>query len=385
MRTAASARSGRPLMALAVLLCLWTAVRASLWQSPFPVSLPDLPVRGLDLPDLIAAKSPVSTPARKVEVFAESVAEPSRSETAQNVFGGWQADGLAGSDSGYVAEADRDGPSNALLAASANHQILFAAGLSRIPSTTDLLGLLASRGEARAWIPAADLRSPATRKRWSLDGWALWRGNSASEATIAGPRPSYGASQAGAVLRYSLAPASDHEPAAFLRATRALVTEGETELAAGLSAKPAARLPLRAHAEIRTTVRARSTEIRPAVFLTTQIAPIRLPGKTKATLYAQGGYVGGDFATPFADGQARVDRSVAHFDLGKASAGEVRIGAGAWGGAQKGAARLDVGPSATITLESAPVPASLSLDYRVRVAGDAEPGSGLAVTLATSF
>ncbi|WBY17544.1 hypothetical protein PF049_05185 [Erythrobacteraceae bacterium WH01K] len=206
-----------------------------------------------------------------------------------------------------------------------------------------------------------------------------------SEATIAGPRPSYGASQAGAVLRYNVAPVSDHEPAAFLRATRALVTGGETELAAGLSAKPAARLPLRAHAEIRTTVRAGSTEIRPAVFLTTQIAPIRLPGKTKATLYAQGGYVGGDFATPFADGQARVDRSVARLDLGKVGAGEVRIGAGAWGGAQKGAARLDVGPSATITLDSAPVPASLSLDYRVRVAGDAEPDSGLAVTLATSF
>ena len=64
---------------------------------------------------------------------------------------------------------------------------------------------------------------------------------------------------------------------------------------------------------------------------------------------------------------------------------ELRAGAGAWGGAQKGAARLDIGPSASVDFRIGPANGRAQIDYRVKVAGDAEPGDGVAFTLSTGF
>jgi hypothetical protein len=64
----------------------------------------------------------------------------------------------------------------------------------------------------------------------------------------------------------------------------------------------------------------------------------------------------------------------------------VRAGAGAWGGAQKGASRLDLGPAATMGLGlGASASARLALDWRFRVTGDAAPSSGPALTLSAGF
>jgi len=55
-------------------------------------------------------------------------------------------------------------------------------------------------------------------------------------------------------------------------------------------------------------------------------------------------------------------------------------------GARRGrAAGLDVGPSASLDLKIGAALARVSMDYRLRVAGDAEPGSGVAITLSTGF
>jgi urocanate hydratase len=97
-------------------------------------------------------------------------------------------------------------------------------------------------------------------------------------------------------------------------------------------------------------------------------------------LYAQAGYVGGRYATPFVDGQARIDRGVA--DVGPAT---LRAGAGAWGGAQKGAARLDIGPSVSVSLQTGRVHSRMAVDYRIRVAGDARPATGPALTISAGF
>lgn len=56
------------------------------------------------------------------------------------------------------------------------------------------------------------------------------------------------------------------------------------------------------------------------------------------------------------------------------------------GGAQKGAARLDVGPAASAAVglgESGG--ARLAVDWRFRVAGSAAPKSGPALTLSAGF
>jgi hypothetical protein len=113
----------------------------------------------------------------------------------------------------------------------------------------------------------------------------------------------------------------------------------------------------------------------------TELPPVALPRGLRAEIYGQAGYVAGRYATPFADGQARVDRHV--LTLGRY---EARVGAGAWAGIQKGASRLDVGPGATVSLPlSNKVFGRLGIDWRLRVAGNAEPGSGPAVTLGAGF
>lgn len=61
------------------------------------------------------------------------------------------------------------------------------------------------------------------------------------------------------------------------------------------------------------------------------------------------------------------------------------LGAGAWGGAQEGAHRVDLGPTMRLDVTLGAVPARISLDWRERVEGDAGPGSGAAVTLSTRF
>lgn len=217
--------------------------------------------------------------------------------------------------------------------------------------------------------------------RWSADGWLLLRQGS-SAALAHGPAgPTYGASQAGAVLRYRLAPASPHRPAAFLRATAALNGADQREVAAGLAARPVARLPVILAAELRATGSRGSMRLRPAISAVTELPGIALPGGLRGEAYGQAGWVGGRGATAFVDGQLHIDRAVAA--IGPA---ELRAGAAAWGGAQQGAARLDIGPAARLGFRLTPTVAGrLGLDWRLRVAGRAAPASGPAITLSAGF
>lgn len=221
-------------------------------------------------------------------------------------------------------------------------------------------------------------RGPGER-RWSGDAWALVRGGGGASAT--GPGVStYGASQVGAVLRYRLAPGSTYRPTAYLRASAALNGLGEREAALGLSIRPVAGLPIVVAAEGRVDRFSANTLARPAILAVTELPPVNLPGKTRAEFYAQAGYVGGANATPFADGQVRGDRSIVQ--VGRL---ELRAGAGAWGGAQRGAARLDVGPTATLGIAQGAAAVRVALDWRFRVAGAAEPASGPVLTVSAGF
>jgi hypothetical protein len=183
------------------------------------------------------------------------------------------------------------------------------------------------------------------------------------------------------VLRYRLARDSGHRPIAYARVTRSLAKPRETEVAAGLTARPLARFPVSVAGEVRIYQGPAGREVRPAAFAVTELPPATLPLGLRGEAYAQVGYVGGRFATPFVDGQARLDRQVAALS----QASELRAGGGVWGGAQKGAARLDVGPSATVSFRLGKVQSHLAIDYRVRVAGAAAPKSGPALTISAGF
>ena len=215
--------------------------------------------------------------------------------------------------------------------------------------------------------------------RWSGDGWLLYRSGSGRGPAAAGLLRSYGASQAGLVVRYLLAAGDRRAPQAHLRATRAL-DFAQSEAALGLSLRPLPRVPLRLLGEARVQRDAGRTRLRPAGGLVSEVPAIALPFGAEGEVYVQAGYVGGPDATPFFDAQASLDRKVV-------SAGplEARLGAGAWAGGQEGATRLDVGPRASRRLPFGPASSRLALDWRFRVAGDARPGSGPALTFSAGF
>jgi hypothetical protein len=391
MRDGAAFR-GQPLLLLAVLLVGWTALRVALWQPPFEAS-------GSTLRTVEAAGGT----AEEVSRQEHGAAPPSVNQVQLSVPA--LLDPLVPLPLGPVQSFDSlelDGPSAAAVMAPGaeaspraviGHSLLFMAGLSQIQVPQALLAYLQDARPVALGIPAAApmlAAAPPQRtqepSRWSADGWVLLRNDSSqhlSGPTLSG-RPSYGRSQAGAVIRYRLASESALQPQAYVRASAALAGAREREVAAGLSARPLAGLPLRLAVEARLSETDRGTRLRPAAFAVTEFPPVRLPLGVRGEVYAQGGYVGGEFATPFVDGQARAERPLA-----RRGETELSAGAGVWGGAQKGAARLDIGPTAAVSFRLGPksfgARGRVAADYRFRVAGQAQPSSGPALTLSAGF
>jgi hypothetical protein len=104
------------------------------------------------------------------------------------------------------------------------------------------------------------------------------------------------------------------------------------------------------------------------------------PGGWRLDGYGAAGVVGARRRDLFAEGSVRVDRPL--LEAGRMT---VRAGGGAWGAAQPGASRLDVGPSLSADWRSEAGSPRLAVDWRQRVAGDAAPQSGPALTLAVDF
>lgn len=219
----------------------------------------------------------------------------------------------------------------------------------------------------------------ARQSRWSGDAWAFWRQDTTTPITSG--RTSYGRSQAGAVLRYRPFPQSGWQPAIYLRGSWALDGAREKEAAVGVSARPLPSVPVAVAAEARVFDGVAGSEVRPAAFAVTQLPPADLPLGLRGEAYAAAGYVGGRDATGFVDGQARVDTGV----VAITQDAEFRLGAGAWGGAQDGGGRFDVGPTASLPFSIGSVSGRASADYRLRVAGEVEPASGPAVTVSIGF
>lgn len=260
--------------------------------------------------------------------------------------------------------------------------LLLAAAFAQLEVPPELAALVqrtpAPVGSLSAFPSLVGDTGRAPVKRWSGDAWLLLRPDTTTPVTSG--RGGYGQSQVGAVLRYRLAPSSGHRPAAYVRTNTAIAEVDRSEVAAGITGRPVPGIPVALAAEARAAQLYYGTAVRPAVFAYSELPPLELPAGTRAEAYLQGGYVGGRFASAFVDGQVRVDRQLAR--LGPA---ELRAGGGAWGGAQDGAKRLDIGPAATIAVAFAGTPVRMSADWRFRVAGDANPGSGPALTVSTGF
>jgi len=392
--TVKAARRGSPLIVLAALTAGWVGARTVVWENPFA------PIAAGVSPLLADGKSTLIPPAtimpQRGGGLATNFVTASPDLGAERDGGSlYRLSQIARSGSAFrpMGQTAGSSPYRIEPRVAIGHHMLLAAALSYLPGPESFRQAAANMTPAGQppfappLLPAFTPYPAAAAKpdRWSLDAWAFWRQSSDATAISQSRVPIYGASQFGANLQFRLAPGSSHDPRAYGRAYRALVRNGETEVAAGLSARPLAGVPLRAQAELRITDNGFRTEARPAALVVTEFAPQRLPGGLIAEAYGQGGYVGGTNATAFADGQLSLTRQLTQFNLAQGQPARISVGAGAWAGAQKDATRVDLGPTVRLDLTIGTVPARLSVDWREQVAGDAAPDSGVAATLSTRF
>ena len=325
---------GRPLRFLGVVLAGWTGLRvAMLW--PGVASLPLAGVaahaaRGASAAALHARFGPVADhPERRPFAFV-TAAVPPRPSTAP------------------PASGDLPAPLHAAAAARAG--------------TSGQEGEIASQ-------PAAQLAAERSgrRSRLAADGWLVVRPTGGDNLAFG----QLGGTQGGARVTYALDAARRLSLSARLSAP--LRGRG-AEAAIGFDLRPTS---LPAHLLVEERVGLDGGGARPAAGLIAGASAALVAG-VRLDAYGQAGAVwkrGG-----FADGAALVTHAV----LDRRAA-RVEVGGGAWGAAQRRASRLDVGPSAALVVPAGGATLRLQLDYRARVAGDARPGSGPALSLGGSF
>jgi hypothetical protein len=207
--------------------------------------------------------------------------------------------------------------------------------------------------------------------RIRLTAWALLRGR---QGAVLGP-PSLasagtlGGSQAGARLSYYVT----RQIAATFRTSSDVGRRGG-EVAAGVRIQPVGGIPLWFTAERRQQLgRYGGGRNAFALFAEGGIYQRPMPWRFSLDAYFEGGVVGLNRRDRFVDGGLTLTRPVYR---------QFSAGMGIWGGMQPGLARLDLGPRVTMKVRNN---VRVHFDWRQRVAGNAQPGSGPAVTLAGDF
>jgi len=217
-------------------------------------------------------------------------------------------------------------------------------------------------------IPAA-LRQNSL-DRIQLTAWALLR----SRPAVGGPTSlasagTLGGSQAGARFNYNVT----RQIAATVRTSSDVGRRGG-EVAAGLRVQPFVSIPVWFTAERRQRLgRYGGGRNAFALFAEGGVYDEPLPWRFTLDAYVQGGIVGLHSRDRFIDGALTMTRPVYK---------NFYAGLGAWGGAQPGLYRLDAGPRVTLRIRNN---MRVHLDWRQRLAGNARPGSGPALTLAGNF
>ena len=150
-------------------------------------------------------------------------------------------------------------------------------------------------------------------------------------------------------------------------------------MAAGVAFAPVPALPVDIAVEQRVAVGSEGRTALAAMAFG-GVGDVALPAGFRLEAYAQAGVVGAHRLDGFADGAIMVDRRI-----GPNPSLPLSVGALAAGAVQPGPARLDVGPRLTLRLPRFGKGSRISIDWRQRIAGDAAPDSGVAVTLAADF
>jgi len=211
-------------------------------------------------------------------------------------------------------------------------------------------------------LAAATAAKPA---RWSGSAWAIGRGGGSGSI---GTATQLGGSQAGVRGFYDLG----RSIAATGRVSTSFSREASREASIGVAWRSGA-VGILAERRVRL-------DTGDGDFMLTAYggrSDIALPGRLRLDTYVQAGVAG---SSAFVDGAVRVERTVIERGGRRLSAG-----AGLWGGAQPGAARLDVGPQLVAVLPLVGRNLRLAAEWRQRVAGNASPASGPAVSMGVDF
>lgn len=211
---------------------------------------------------------------------------------------------------------------------------------------------------------------PGSTSRVSVSAWMIARGGGgAGTGSLA---PQLGGTQGGVRVDYALG----RGIAATGRLAAPAAGAGR-EASVGVAWRPA-RVPLRFVAEQRFALDGGRSG--PALGVSGGVSALRLPAGFRIDGYGQAGAIARAGIERYVDASVRTARPVAEL-----AGVTIDAGGGAWGGAQRGVARLDIGPSIGAIVPLARSRLRLSLDWRQRIAGNARPNSGLALTLGTDF
>ncbi len=221
-------------------------------------------------------------------------------------------------------------------------------------------------------------------KKWQVYAFSFWRLTGGGPAGLASAAQ-YGGSQSGIIATYRVGGGEKSDLSLLARVTTTPQNAGDRELAAGLSWRPARNIPVTLFAEYRARAPAPDAA---ALYLAGSVPDIALPGGFRLGGFGQAGVVhsftaasaGGDERTAFLDAGLRGERGVVN-----TRPLQIALGAGAWAGGQRGSRRLDIGPAATLKTQIAGQDIRLNADWRFRIAGNASPGNGPALTLSAGF
>lgn len=242
-----------------------------------------------------------------------------------------------------------------------------------MPAPTLATPVLAIQARARPTLPPLRQHSPTASlaSRWSVSAWAFTREGRGPALATAG---TLSGSQIGGRIAYRLNRDMARPLALVGRLYMPARQPGGAEAVVGVEWQPSARLPVRLLAERRQAL---GGDGRSAFALIAHggISDAAVPGGLKLDGYGQAGVIGAASRDLFADGALRLSLPL----------GRLRVGAGVWGAEQPGVARLDLGPQAAFRLPLGDGTVAVAVDWRLRVAGDARPGSGPSLTLSTDF
>lgn len=232
--------------------------------------------------------------------------------------------------------------------------------------------------ESRATVPPSAQPEPRTSQtnRWSGQAWVLWRPDAEDGRPLA---PLLGGSQIGARVDYRLGESEAGSLSLYVRASRALDQPSSEEVAAGLSLRPVS-LPFSVLVERREKLGpgARSGF---AAMVAGGLNPVEIGPRLEAEAYVQAGIV----ALPGRDGFADSKASLAYRLTPAVGRPSIMIGGAVSASAQPGARRIDVGPEIRLHAPIGSGGVRLSAEWRARIAGNARPEGGPAVTLMTDF